>query len=284
MKTIAVIGPDEAEAKKVAEQLTGVRAVPGAGPGKDIDGVVAVAGDPTEEAVEIVQAVARNIGVVAVLSDHRWPNIPGVHVLSSQDVAGLQRLIDRLYVDTKQWELAARRADQQRLEQARVAIRLRMQRFIREGCSVADLGEPGSGGRELVHRRFLAELRVAVLSQGILCPPVDTALPPAAKPVEVPGRAAQLATLAAGVLGVVGLLFAVGRLAGYPWLGLSLGLLAAVALGWFRLSAQQRAIDQAQREADFRMLQEAWGAQVTETITRMNIPRVAEQLALRTGA
>src|SRR5699024_583135 len=73
MKTIAVIGPDEAEAKKVAEQLTGVRAVPGAGPGKDIDGVVAVAGEPTVEAVEIVQAVARNIGVVAVLSDHRWP-------------------------------------------------------------------------------------------------------------------------------------------------------------------------------------------------------------------
>jgi len=116
-----------------------------------------------------------------------------------------------------------------------------------------------------------------------LCPPVDAAVPPAAKPVEVPGRAAQLATLAAGVLGAVGLLFAVGRLAGYPWLGLSLGLLVAVALGWFRLSAQQRAIDQAQREADFRMLQEAWGAQVTETITRMNVPRVAEQLALRTG-
>ncbi|HEY4599279.1 MAG TPA: hypothetical protein VIG58_07590, partial [Corynebacterium sp.] len=132
MKTIAVIGPDEAEAKKLAEQLTGVRAVPGAGPGKDIDGVVAVAGEPTVEAVEIVQAVARNIGVVAVLSDQRWPNIPGVHVLGSRDVAGLQRLIDRLYVDTKQWEMAARRADQERLEQARVAIRLRMQRFIRE--------------------------------------------------------------------------------------------------------------------------------------------------------
>ena len=124
MKTIAVIGPDEAEAKKVAEQLTGVRAVPGAGPGKDIDGVVAVAGEPTVEAVEIVQAVARNIGVVAVLSDHRWPSIPGVHVRGSQDVAGLQRLIDRLYVDTKQWEMAARRADQQRLEQVRVAVRL----------------------------------------------------------------------------------------------------------------------------------------------------------------
>lgn len=283
MKTIAVIGPEQAAVEKVAAQLIGVRALPGAGPGEGIDGVVAVAGEATEEAVEIVQAVARRIGAVAVVTDHRWPNIPGVYVLSSQDASGLQRLIDHLYVDVRRWEVDARRADQQRVEQTRVAIRLRMQRFIREGCTARDLGEPGSEARQLVHQRFLAELRVAVLAQGILCPPLDATPPPAATPVEVPGRSAQLATLAAGVVGIVGLLFAVGRLAGFPWLGLVLGLLAAAALGWFRLSAQQRSVARAQREADFRLLQEAWGAQVTEVIARMQVPRVAEQLTIPAG-
>src|SRR5699024_12736145 len=95
MKTIAVIGPDEAEAKKVADQLTGVRAGAGAGPGKDIDGVVAVAGGPTVEAVEIVHAVARNIRAAAAPSDHRWHTLPGGRARGGQDVAGRPRSTGR---------------------------------------------------------------------------------------------------------------------------------------------------------------------------------------------
>ena len=77
MKTIAVIGPDADEAARVAGTLTSVRALPGAGPKDGIDGVIAVADSPDIDNVQVVTAIVESMGTIVVVTDARWPDIPG---------------------------------------------------------------------------------------------------------------------------------------------------------------------------------------------------------------
>lgn len=289
MKTIAVIGPDADEAARVAGTLTSVRALPGAGPKDGIDGVIAVADSPDIDNVQVVTAIVESMGTIVVVTDARWPDIPGAHFCSRQDVATLQSLTNRLWVDEHDWATEARRGDHNRLEQAKVAIRLHTQRAGQDVLQrTADAAEPVDGSRNAevlrsAHEQFLAQLRVAVLAQGIVCPHVPDSPPEPATPVELPGRVAQLAALIAGVIGIVGLFFAVGRVAGLPWLGLCLGIVAAGAVAWFRGITLRRQHARAQFHADLQALQTAWSARVTEVLSRLSAPRVAEQLAIPAG-
>lgn len=96
MKNIAVIGPDTDATKQLARQLTTVRALPGAGPNDGIDGVIAVAEQPTEDNLDVVRSIAQTMGTVVVVSDSSWPNIPGVHYCTPHDIAGIEELCEGL--------------------------------------------------------------------------------------------------------------------------------------------------------------------------------------------
>lgn len=172
------------------------------------------------------------------------------------------------------------------MEQAKVAIRLHMQRVIGSGVSAGStsgLSTDPAIDPVGAHEEFLVELRHCVLSQGILCPHVDPELPELAAPVDVPGSGAQLVVLGAGVLGIVGLLFGIGRFAGFPWLGLLVGLVLAMIVGWVRYVTFQRQLQVAQNQADAQALKQAWAAQVSEVIARLHVPQVVDQLKLKTG-
>lgn len=215
-KTVSIIGPDSARVTACAEKLRelvrpGTTVIVGAGPEARPDVVVAVVGDPTAEDVDIAQAVSESVGFVVLIVDatpRPWPHYPGWH--SVESVEGAATLVNRACVDLTAWAGDAQRADAERLERVRMAIRLASHRISAELLGEV-LGEPpgeqakvrdrkggaGSGTSagasaglgvgagagvseseaEQLHQRFVQRLRVAVAEQGVCFPRVDTGSP-----------------------------------------------------------------------------------------------------------
>lgn len=207
-KTVSIIGPDSARVTACAEKLRelvrpGTTVIVGAGPEARPDVVVAVVGDPTAEDVDIAQAVSESVGFVVLIVDatpRPWPHYPGWHSVESVEDAAT--LVNRACVDLTAWAGDAQRADAERLERVRMAIRLASHRISAELLGEV-LGEPpgeqakardrkGSAGAragvgagagvseseaEQLHQRFVQRLRVAVAEQGVCFPRVDTGSP-----------------------------------------------------------------------------------------------------------
>ncbi|MGP9724476.1 hypothetical protein ACT3SZ_10740 [Corynebacterium sp. AOP40-9SA-29] len=312
MTVISVIGPDA----RVVEQVTaGVRAldartggstrrryVAGAGPG-EADGVVAVvspdgsggAGGAGGADLEVLRAVRDAMGVVvlyAPASAHALTDEAGVvHCTWEGDsaaapgqLAGLSSVLDTMWVDSARWESDARRADAERLDRVRIAVRLAADRAATALLDGQDGSAAGFTAGEL-DARFRARLSVAVLEQGVDMPH----LAPAETPQDAGASGAAGASGTSGMSGMSGRLvtaaaaLGAGLAAAAGVLRLTDSLLAALAAGvvvagatagarWWAGRAARREREAARLAA---ALRRHWAATVTDVVARLVVPPVA---------
>lgn len=336
---VSVIGPDRVQAETVAEELR--RRVPhrqfvvGAGP--DIaDGVVAVTGGDggtgAERDAAVVRAVRDATGGCVLYTGSSRPccDGPGVTVVrwgrsrpgqvdgpggparpgrdGVSDPVALDELaetVSSLWVDVPRWLRDARRADVDREERVKVAVRLSAERII------SDLLDPSSGGpdpadpvgADALGELFLARLRCTVLEQGVEWPRVrggDSVYPGAGGDGvgEGPGDVGDggsrdpyggeepggdhnrmLLVLVASAGAGVACALAAGRLAG-PAAGVVAGVVVALVLAvlrWRTVTAERRA---RRRVRTRTRLRSRWGVVVAEVVSRLRTPRAAEALVL----
>lgn len=231
-------------------------------------------------------ALAAEPGVVTV----RWRSDAATDHAALTELAGV---LDGMWVDVPRWIGDARRADADRADRVRIAVRLAAEETA---AGLLDGLRSGKGGTTVeLDAAFRARLTVAVLEQGVEMPhladPAGTADPAgAADPTDSAGLmrptgpdrsalvlsavAAGGAALAAGV--------AVGRFAGGA-AGTVVGfIVAAVVLlvRWRTVVAASRARG---REAAASELRRRWTATVTDVVARMQVPSVATAVAEETG-
>lgn len=215
----------------------------------------------------------------------RWtgddPTSPG-------NLDGLVDAVRSLWVDVPRWLSDVRRADADRIDRVRVAVRLAAER------DAADLLDPGTvdvtdpAGRRHLTNLFRARLRCTVLEQGVEWPHVPGPDGPdathAADATDGAGAGRDdgdrqrvlllvVASLGAGLAVALG----AGRLAG-PVVGALAGLVVAGALGlvrWRTLATARRARDRARWTA---RLRREWSAVATEVVARLRVPTVADAL------
>lgn len=283
MKKIAVIGPDQRTVHAVASQLTRCRAVVGAGPQDDLNGVVAVVGAWTPEDQKVVDAVSQAMGAVMLYRPPRsrsaepegraWQEQPGVYHCAT--VADVQEAVDTIVLNSQRWLADARRADLERSERVRVAVKLEMNRVASEIIQDPQLTDSAAA-----HRTYTQHLRVALLRQGVACP---TFTEPESRELDAgrEARVQQIIALVAGLIGGLALGFAIGRALGQPlWgvlAGVVLALFGAVARVWMVQAAERKA-RAAQRAV---ALKEAWNALTADVLARVQIPRVADAVGGR---
>lgn len=314
-KTVSIIGPDSARVTACAEKLRelvrpGTTVIVGAGPEARPDVVVAVVGDPTAEDVDIAQAVSESVGFVVLIVDatpRPWPHYPGWHSVESVEDAAT--LVNRACVDLTAWAGDAQRADAERLERVRMAIRLASHRISAELLGEV-LGEPpgeqakardrqggaGAGAgvseseAEQLHHRFVQRLRVAVAEQGVCFPRVDTGSPalsaaphsptaPHSSPPPTRERISGWALAAAGGLaGAAGVGALTYRIISSAVAAIVAALLVWCALVGVRLWLVRSRHRAAQRRANAQRLREVWIALVADVISRLHIPRIADTI------
>lgn len=314
-KTVSIIGPDSARVTACAEKLRelvrpGTTVIVGAGPEARPDVVVAVVGDPTAEDVDIAQAVSESVGFVVLIVDatpRPWPHYPGWHSVESVEDAAT--LVNRACVDLTAWAGDAQRADAERLERVRMAIRLASHRISAELLGEV-LGEPpgeqakardrqggaGAGAgvseseAEQLHHRFVQRLRVAVAEQGVCFPRVDTGSPalsaaphsptaPHSSPPPTRERISGWALAAAGGLaGAAGVGALTYRITGSALAAIVAALLVWCALVGVRLWLVRSRHRAAERRANAQRLREVWIALVADVISHLHIPRIADTI------
>ncbi len=285
MKSIAVVGPDQDLAAQIASKLNSqgspsFRAIAGATPADNPDGVIAVVGAPTEADRDVVGAIRASQGTVVIYSTHRWPDQPGViacrvpgALTDPEALARLQDLAGELWLDRRQWHSDVHRADADRRERVAIAVRLVAQRVSSELMEL-----PDSVPAAELHAAFLTQLRLAVLRQGVEFPHVDEEMHVSERKPTATFDPVLALTVAASLAGGMALGLGVGRATGVTPLGIAVGLAFAVTLAGLRLVATQRNNRRAHVERERRALREEWAALVTEVATRMSVPRVADQL------
>ncbi|MGO1950297.1 MAG: hypothetical protein ACTH1D_11735 [Mycobacteriaceae bacterium] len=299
MAVVSVVGPDAAVVEQVASGLRGGgqggphRFVAGAGPG-EADGVVAVvAGDGGGEDAGVVRAVRDAMGV-CVLYTGGSPVIdePGVVVCRWSGTVGsgidaLRDTLQGMWVDVGRWTSDARRADADRLDRVRIAVRLAAERIATEllGGSPGSGVEVGPGDAAVLDAGFRARISVAVLEQGVEMPhlPVAdvSAIDPAGQspaPSPAGGRQAGAVTAMASVGAGLAVTAAVARMAGSPVLGAAVGVPVAAgtfAARWWTQRSARRTQDASRRAA---ALRRHWAATVTEVVARLDVPAVADTL------
>ena len=282
MKTVSIIGPDGARVQAVAEeleQLTRPVASPsrefhilvGAGPDARPDCVLAVAGEPNAENLRVVRAVIGAMGVVVLFVDAHgapWPDIPGALRVSTVDEA--VEVIRGLRVDIKQWFADAHRADAERLDRVRIAVRLAGGRLAKE-C----LAEQNA---EDAHGAFVTGLKHAVVRHGVRFPSVSLGAPDL--PAGQVSRASRLETWLPmlGAFGAVAMGAGLGRALGNVVMGLVVGVLIAAVVMLLRIKLQREHSARLHDGEVQQALQQHWAELVTQVVARLHIPRVAEQI------
>ncbi|MBC2681429.1 hypothetical protein [Corynebacterium anserum] len=276
MKTIAVIGPEQRRAQTLATQLMRCRVKVGAGPQDNPDGVIAVVGEWSPRDQEVVDAVSQAMGALVLYrpsskqeGSNPWPQQPGVYHCTS--VAEVQSAVDSLFLNRSRWYADARRADLEREDRVRIAVRLEMRRVA---TSLAEHMEDVNRA----HERFVAHLQVALLRHGLAWPTIETTREVGEMEV-TRNKMGEAVAVAAGLLGGVALGFGLGRVTGQPLLGLLCGVLVAAVGAGVRVAmvrTQRREADLAKYRANVR---ESWMALVADVMSRAHIPRVHESLA-----
>lgn len=274
MKKVSVIGPDAAQVRQVAQQLQRCKPLVGAGPQDQPDGVVAVVHGWSAEDQQVVEAVAQAMGMAIILTQGEWP--PQVGVLVCSDVSAVQRAIDEAVLDRERWAGDARRADVDRADQVRVAVRLEVHQVA------SDLLQ-GSEAMPERHEMFVRHLRRAVLRQGVPWPVVPVAeapdMPSARRMLGMDDAAMHVAlTVLASCAGGVAVAVACARLFGNPAVGILIGVLVAVAGAMGRWWLARQKLADARRAQEAAVLKEAWTALTADVLARIRIPRVAEEV------
>lgn len=309
MTVISVIGPDARAVEQVtagvrtAAGRPGRRFTAGAGPG-EADGVVAVVTSAvvTADDMEVVRAVRDAMGVVVVYTQDGVgvaDEAGVVHCTWGADghagrrsLVGLADVIDGMWVDMDRWEADARRADADRLDRVRIAVRLAADRIATEllgqdAPGIGGAGEVGEAGEaDELDRLFRARLSVAVLEQGVEMPhlapvgsrdveeastvPVADTQPRATVSRLVTGAAAVGAGLAAaaGVLRVTDSVL-VAALAGVVVMAMT------ATVRWWVGRVARREQAAARLTATLRR---RWAATVTDVVARIAVPTVAGRL------
>lgn len=309
MTVISVIGPDARAVEQVtagvrtAAGRPGRRFTAGAGPG-EADGVVAVVTSAvvTADDMEVVRAVRDTMGVVVVYTQDGVDVADEAGVVhctwgadghaGRRSLAGLADVIDGMWVDMDRWEADARRADADRLDRVRIAVRLAADRIATElldqdAPGIGGAGEVGEAGEaDELDRLFRARLSVAVLEQGVEMPhlapvgsrdveeastvPVADTQPRATVSRLVTGAAAVGAGLAAvaGVLRVTDSVL-VAALAGVVVMAMT------ATVRWWVGRVVRREQAAARLTATLRR---RWAATVTDVVARIAVPTVAGRL------
>ena len=309
MTVISVIGPDARAVEQVtagvrtAAGRPGRRFTAGAGPG-EADGVVAVVTSAvvTADDMEVVRAVRDTMGVVVVYTQDGVDVADEAGVVhctwgadghaGRRSLVGLADVIDGMWVDMDRWEADARRADADRLDRVRIAVRLAADRIATElldqdAPGIGGAGEVGEAGEaDELDRLFRARLSVAVLEQGVEMPhlapvgsrdveeastvPVADTQPRATVSRLVTGAAAVGAGLAAaaGVLRVTDSVL-VAALAGVVVMAMT------ATVRWWVGRVARREQAAARLTATLRR---RWAATVTDVVARIAVPTVAGRL------
>ncbi|MGP5931536.1 hypothetical protein [Corynebacterium glyciniphilum] len=309
MTVISVIGPDARAVEQVtagvrtAAGRPGRRFTAGAGPG-EADGVVAVVTSAvvTADDMEVVRAVRDAMGVVVVYTQDGVDVADEAGVVhctwgadghaGRRSLVGLADVIDGMWVDMGRWEPDARRADADRLDRVRIAVRLAADRIATElldqdAPGIGGAGEVGEAGEaDELDRLFRARLSVAVLEQGVEMPhlapvgsrdveeastvPVADTQPRATVSRLVTGAAAVGAGLAAaaGVLRVTDSVL-VAALAGVVVMAMT------ATVRWWVGRVARREQAAARLTATLRR---RWAATVTDVVARIAVPTVAGRL------
>lgn len=309
MTVISVIGPDARAVEQVtagvrtAAGRPGRRFTAGAGPG-EADGVVAVVTSAvvTADDMEVVRAVRDTMGVVVVYTQDGVDVADEAGVVhctwgadghaGRRSLVGLADVIDGMWVDMDRWEADARRADADRLDRVRIAVRLAADRIATElldqdAPGIGGAGEVGEAGEaDELDRLFRARLSVAVLEQGVEMPhlapvgsrdveeastvPVADTQPRATVSRLVTGAAAVGAGLAAvaGVLRVTDSVL-VAALAGVVVMAMT------ATVRWWVGRVVRREQAAARLTATLRR---RWAATVTDVVARIAVPTVAGRL------
>ncbi len=314
MAVVSVIGPDARLVRTVVEGLRGSRhrVVTGAGPDQ-ADGVIAVVGAPVGDSASgaggaggtgdsaddaaVVRAVRDTMGlcVLHVSEDAmadavaevaaepgvvvcRWTASDGPAAPAALETLG--RVVESLWVDMRRWTADARRADADRADRVRIAVRLAAERLASEL-----LAEPVADAAGL-DRRFRARLTVSVLEQGVEMPHLGPAVGEtvgasgdsgaSGRFAKADGLTALAGVAALGAGAVVGA--TVTRTVGAPVIGVIVGVPVAVAtflVRWWTQRSARRTQDAATRAATLRR---HWAATVTDVVSRLEVPAVAEGL------
>lgn len=304
---ISVIGPHREEVEAVAgalrDRVPAYRIVVDAGP--DVaDGVIAVAGSVSSTDgpdAAIVRAVRDAMGGCILYTGDAGDlaDEPGVTVVTWGAVTGrtdlghLADVVASRWIDVPRWLSDIRRADADRIDRVRVAVRLTAEKHA------GDLLEPGAGvhagacpgdaaeaaGRARLDALFRARLRCTVLEHGVEWPHLPEPVEPAGlggerrDPADPARRQRALllvaASLGAGFAAAVG----VGRLAG-PSAGIVAGLVVAVLLALVRHRMLAGARREQERARGAARLRREWAAVATEVVSRLRIPSVAESVLI----
>lgn len=202
-------------------------------------------------------------------------------------LVGLSGVLDGMWVDVDRWEADARRADAERLDRVRIAVRLAADRaatVLLDGFDGRDGSAAGVSAGEL-DARFRARLTVTVLEQGVDMPHLAPAEPPqdagpsggsgmpgTSGASGVPGRlVTAAAALGAGLAAAAGVL----RLTDSLLAGVAAGALVAGATAgarWWAGRAARREREAARLAATLRR---HWAATVTDVVARLVVPPVA---------
>lgn len=309
MTVISVIGPDARAVEQVtagvrtAAGRPGRRFTAGAGPG-EADGVVAVVTSAvvTADDMEVVRAVRDTMGVVVVYTQDGVDVADEAGVVhctwgadghaGRRSLVGLADVIDGMWVDMDRWEADARRADADRLDRVRIAVRLAADRIATE---LLDQDAPGIGGAgevgevgeaDELDRLFRARLSVAVLEQGVEMPhlapvgsrdveeastvPVADTQPRATVSRLVTGAAA----VGAGLAAVAGVLRVTDSVLVAALAGVVVMAMTATVRWWVgRVARREQAA--ARLTATLRR---RWAATVTDVVARIAVPTVAGRL------
>ncbi len=310
MTVISVIGPDARAVEQVtagvrtAAGRPGRRFTAGAGPG-EADGVVAVVTSAvvTADDMEVVRAVRDTMGVVVVYTQDGVDVADEAGVVhctwgadghaGRRSLVGLADVIDGMWVDMDRWEADARRADADRLDRVRIAVRLAADRIATElldqdAPGIGGAGEVGEAGEaDELDRLFRARLSVAVLEQGVEMPhlapvgsrdveeastvPVADTQPRATVSRLVTGAAA----VGAGLAAVAGVLRVTDSVLVAVLAGVVVMAMTATVRWWVgRVARREQAA--ARLTATLRR---RWAATVTDVVARIAVPTVAGRLS-----
>lgn len=310
---LSVIGPVEGQVQEVVSglraRLPGHRILGGVGP--DIaDGVVAVATADKEDA-DILLAVRNAMGGCIFYTDsgtseaesvvglRQEPGITTVQwqagVSSTMDLDRLADVVESLWVDIPRWVSDARRADADRIDRVRVAIRLTAERYATELLGLELLGSDAAtpSGRAVLSELFRARVRCLVLEHGVEWPHLAE-MPAISARSSAPdtrdtgadigdgeryrgNRMRFIFVLAMSCGAGAAVAVAVSRLVG-PFGGVLSGLAvsgAMAAIRWRMFAGVRRAQC---RERGGVLLRRQWNADVAEVVARVRIPSVAEAI------
>lgn len=290
MRVVSIIGPDreyvQQNAMQIREKLhtTGAswKVLTGAGPESHPDAVVAVLNVASAKDLDVASAVATAIGSVIILSSSNLDtqDIPGVRI--ARTIPEVCELLQRAGTDMARWISDAHRADAERLDRIRIAIRLEAHRIAGE------LTEQGIRKEEWrhIHSLFCALLRVEVLRQGASFPSVKLAPPIPPHNSDLPKQkltvkkiSLLITTVVTMAIAVAGAGYGLGRIIGTPIVGFIVGSVVGIVLGAIKLAELHKEKEHHAHMQRAQVLKSHWSSLVTDVSSRIHIPRIGEMIS-----